>query len=85
MVPTTPMSPAAEDKEKIDVRLPRSVKPLHYKVKLQPLINGNFSILGHVEIEIEVLEATSNVTLHIADIVTKNETIKVRVTGLFGV
>lgn len=76
MVPTTPMSPAAEDKEKINVRLPRSVKPLHYKVKLQPLINGNFSILGHVEIEIEVLEATSNVTLHIADIVTKNETIK---------
>ncbi|XP_063596358.1 aminopeptidase N-like isoform X1 [Penaeus indicus] len=74
MVPTTPMTPVKEDK--IDVRLPRSVKPLHYKVKLQPLINGNFSILGYVEVEVEVLEATSNVTLHIADIVTKNETIK---------
>lgn len=76
MVPTTPMTPAAEVKPKIDVRLPRSVKPLHYKVKLQPLINGNFSILGYVEVEVEVLEATSNVTLHIADIVTKNETIR---------
>lgn len=76
MVPTTPMTPASEVKPKIDVRLPRSVKPLHYKVKLQPLINGNFSILGYVEVEVEVLEATSNVTLHIADIVTKNETIK---------
>ncbi|XP_069993736.1 aminopeptidase N isoform X1 [Penaeus vannamei] len=76
MVPTTPMTPASEVKPKIDVRLPRSVKPLHYKVKLQPLINGNFSILGYVEVEVEVLEATSNVTLHIADIVTKNETIR---------
>ncbi|XP_047482312.1 aminopeptidase N-like isoform X2 [Penaeus chinensis] len=74
MIPTTPMSPVKE--ERIDVRLPRSVKPLHYKVKLQPLINGNFSILGYVEVEVEVLEATSNLTLHIADIVTKNKTIR---------
>ncbi|XP_042889263.1 aminopeptidase N-like [Penaeus japonicus] len=77
MVPTTPMTTGGKDPAtKIDVRLPRSVKPLHYLVKLQPLINGNFSILGYVEVEIEVVEATSNVTLHIADIVTKNETIK---------
>ena len=58
-------------------RLPRALRPLHYLVELQPLINGNFSILGYVEVEMEVLEATSNITLHIADIITHNDTIKV--------
>ncbi|XP_050699388.1 aminopeptidase N-like isoform X2 [Eriocheir sinensis] len=63
--------------EELDVRLPRSLRPLHYLVKLQPLINGNLSILGYVEVEMEVLEATTNITLHIADIITHNDTIRV--------
>ncbi|KAK7082312.1 hypothetical protein SK128_000906, partial [Halocaridina rubra] len=63
-------------KEKRDIRLPRSIKPLHYVVKLQPFINGNFSIMGYVQIEMEVLEPTKNISLHILDIITKNETIK---------
>ncbi|KAK3860173.1 hypothetical protein Pcinc_033761 [Petrolisthes cinctipes] len=73
---TTPLE------EEISVRLPLSLKPLHYLVKLQPLINGNFSILGYVEVEVEVLEATTNFTLHIADIITNNNTVKVVVPGL---
>ncbi|KAK7085869.1 hypothetical protein SK128_006192, partial [Halocaridina rubra] len=75
--PTTtfpPSSPSTVEK-KWSMRLPRTVKPLHYIVKLQPFVNGNFSIKGYVEIEIEALEATSNITLHIADIITHNETI----------
>lgn len=60
------------------MRLPRALRPIHYLVKLQPLINGNFSILGYVEVEMEVLEATSNITLHIKDIITHNDTIKLR-------
>ncbi|XP_063887273.1 aminopeptidase N-like isoform X2 [Scylla paramamosain] len=59
-------------------RLPRALRPLHYLVRLQPLINGNFTILGYVEVEMEVLEATSNITLHIADIITHNDTVKLR-------
>ncbi|MPC23578.1 Aminopeptidase N [Portunus trituberculatus] len=59
-------------------RLPRALRPLHYLVRLQPLINGNFSIMGYVEVEMEVLQATSNITLHIADIVTHNDTVKLR-------
>nr|XP_027223189.1 uncharacterized protein LOC113815294 [Penaeus vannamei] len=43
----------------LDVQLPRSIKPLHYVVKLQPFINGNFSIVGYMEVEMEVLEPTS--------------------------
>ncbi|XP_050699392.1 aminopeptidase N-like [Eriocheir sinensis] len=62
-------------------RLPRSLRPLHYLVKLQPLINGNLSILGYVEVEMEVLEATTNITLHIADIITHNDTIRLRPLG----
>ncbi|XP_069952147.1 aminopeptidase N [Cherax quadricarinatus] len=72
-----PVSIFAREKEEVDIRLPKTLKPLHYVVKLQPFINGNFSIMGYVEVEIEVIEPTSNITLHIADIITKNETIKV--------
>nr|XP_027223200.1 uncharacterized protein LOC113815307 [Penaeus vannamei] len=62
----------------LDVQLPRSIKPLHYVVKLQPFINGNFSIVGYMEVEMEVLEPTSNITLHISDIITKNDTVKIK-------
>ncbi|XP_071548249.1 aminopeptidase N-like isoform X2 [Panulirus ornatus] len=76
-VSTTPIATTKEESPKgnIDVRLPRALKPLHYLVKLQPFINGNFSIIGYVEVEMEALEPTSNITLHMADIITRNETI----------
>ncbi|XP_045117616.1 aminopeptidase N-like [Portunus trituberculatus] len=74
---TTTTTTTAPEKDKIDVRLPRALRPLHYLVRLQPLINGNFSILGYVEVEMEVLQATSNITLHIRDIITYNDTVKV--------
>ncbi|XP_037798441.1 aminopeptidase N-like [Penaeus monodon] len=59
------------------IRLPSTLKPLHYLVKLQPFINGNSSVFGYVEVEMEVLEPTSNITLHMADIITKNDTVKI--------
>nr|XP_027218922.1 aminopeptidase N-like [Penaeus vannamei] len=61
---------------KLDKRLPPTLKPLHYLVKLQPFINANFSFLGYVEVEMEVLEPTSSITLHMADTITKNDTVK---------
>ncbi|XP_071539736.1 aminopeptidase N-like isoform X8 [Panulirus ornatus] len=63
-------------REEVNIRLPRALKPLHYMVKLQPFINGNFSIQGFVQVRMVALQATSNLTLHIADIITKNDTIK---------
>ncbi|XP_027211487.2 aminopeptidase N [Penaeus vannamei] len=75
---TTTEAPA---KEKRLARLPRALNPLRYLVKLQPFINGNFSILGYVEVEMEVLEPTSNITLHMADIITNNETIRLKPSG----
>ncbi|ROT77085.1 putative aminopeptidase N isoform X2 [Penaeus vannamei] len=59
------------------IRLPSTLKPLHYLIKLQPFVNGNSSIVGYVEVEMEVLESTSNITLHMADILTKNDSVKV--------
>ena len=41
-----------------------------------PNIGGNFSIHGSVIIEIEVVESTDVVVLHMADIITINDTIK---------
>ncbi|XP_064088444.1 aminopeptidase N-like isoform X2 [Macrobrachium nipponense] len=79
---TTSTSPAIVEEEeeqpkaKPYVRLPRSIKPLHYEVKLQPFINGNFSIMGYVEIEMEALMTTMNITVHMTDILTRNDTIK---------
>ncbi|XP_037798491.1 aminopeptidase N-like isoform X2 [Penaeus monodon] len=67
----------SNERKELDIRLPRSLRPLHYVIKLQPFINGNFSILGYVEVEMEVLEPTYNITLHMADIITKNDTVKV--------
>lgn len=72
-------SPAADssDKKVMDVRLPTSLRPLHYVVHLQPFIRGNFSIAGSVEVEVEVVKETSVFTIHMADIITHNDTVKV--------
>ncbi|XP_018019808.1 puromycin-sensitive aminopeptidase-like protein, partial [Hyalella azteca] len=75
---TSTTTEAPETRKKIDVRLPRSIVPLKYVVRLQPFINGNFSIMGSVEITMKVLEPTQNVSLHMADIISKNETIKLK-------
>ncbi|XP_037773484.1 aminopeptidase N-like [Penaeus monodon] len=63
------------------MRLPPSLKPLRYLIRLQPFVNGNFSIFGFMEVEMEVLETTSNITLHMLDIITKNDTVKVLASG----
>ncbi|XP_045118111.1 aminopeptidase N-like [Portunus trituberculatus] len=48
-----------------EFRLPASLRPIHYSVRVQPFINGNYSVHGSVQIDIEVLQATSNITLHV--------------------
>ncbi|KAK3895772.1 hypothetical protein Pcinc_000525 [Petrolisthes cinctipes] len=60
-----------------DLRLPTSLRPIHYELHVRPFIHGDRSILGSVRIELSVEEATDNITLHINDIITKNATITV--------
>lgn len=53
--------------EILDVRLPNSVVPISYRLKLIPFIwEGNFTFHGEVTILVKVAENTSNVTLHAA-------------------
>ncbi|KAG7172392.1 Aminopeptidase N-like 7 [Homarus americanus] len=54
-VPTTPIEVSQEmsaEEPGPDTPLPRSVRPLHYLVRLQPFLNGNFSVHGFVEVEL---------------------------------
>ncbi|XP_063887402.1 aminopeptidase N-like [Scylla paramamosain] len=73
---SSPATHSSDEKVK-DVRLPTSLRPLHYLVRLQPFIRSNFSIAGYVEVEVEVVKETSVFTFHMADIITHNDTVKV--------
>ena len=63
------------------VRLPVHLAPVLYTVYLTPFIEvGNFSIQGHVDIDVKVLEeGSNNITLHV-DTIDIFESL-VRVTG----
>jgi len=60
----------------IDYRLPTNVKPIHYKITLDPLIDEPDSIeepvpstfTGEVIIRVRVLEETGSITLHYKDL-----------------
>lgn len=54
-----------------DYRLPTHVTPVHYNVALEPFFD-NFTFNGYVQIEVEVTEEASNITLH-ANTLTINE------------
>lgn len=59
-----PAAPGDAAKDKVDVRLPRSVRPVAYDIRLLPLIKGDFTFTGEVAITINVTETTNNLTLH---------------------
>ena len=65
--------------EQLSYRLPKTVKPHHYTLKLQPFLSGDFNISGYVEILVEALEPTSYITMHINDIITHNDTVRVSI------
>lgn len=52
-----------------NIRLPRNVLPWHYDVRLLPVLKrGNFTVLGHVSIQVECQNATDRIVLHSAEI-----------------
>lgn len=56
-------------KKRLDVRLPRSVVPDLYELRLTPFIQpGNFTFHGEVKILVNVTEDANNVTLHSVDL-----------------
>ena len=55
-------------KEDVYVRLPTNIKPSRYEVFLIPfIIPDNFTIAGEVNIDINITEPTTNITVHIYD------------------
>ena len=71
-----------------DIRLPRHLMPEKYNIRLTPFIlEGNFTINGHVEIDLNVVdvdEEISSITLHIRQIEIIEDTVEVKdyeVTG----
>jgi len=59
-----------------DVRLPRHLVPVNYKLELVPfIVPDNFTIRGYAEIEMHCKEGAFNVTLHVADMMVENDTI----------
>ncbi|CAL4058634.1 unnamed protein product, partial [Meganyctiphanes norvegica] len=54
------------------------VKPVHYVLKLQAFIQGNMTIQGFVEVELEILKPTNKICLHMVDLNINEDTIKIR-------
>uniref|UniRef100_V5ICM7 Putative puromycin-sensitive aminopeptidase n=1 Tax=Ixodes ricinus TaxID=34613 RepID=V5ICM7_IXORI len=51
-----------------DLRLPRSVQPLHYEVELAPRLFGDFAFTGVVAVTMHCLSATDAVVMHSKDL-----------------
>lgn len=60
-----------------DVRLPKSVKPISYELKLIPFIYENFTFRGEVSIIFKVIENCQNVTLHAVELDISDESVTV--------
>ncbi|XP_071548243.1 aminopeptidase N-like isoform X2 [Panulirus ornatus] len=79
--PATTSTPSTTSTPTVDgvgkVTLPKNLVPIHYEVRLQPFINGNFSVHGRVHVQFRVLEPTHHIVMHMADMLTHNHTTKV--------
>ena len=59
------------------LRLPTTLRPMHYRLVLQPFVGINNTAQGEVEIQLNVVKATSKIRLHISDIAIESKGIKV--------
>ncbi|XP_063230213.1 aminopeptidase N-like [Bacillus rossius redtenbacheri] len=75
---STPTTAAPTKPPKMDVRLPRSIRPESYVIRIVPfIVEGNFTFHGEVEISVEVLEVTRSITLHANDLRVLEESVSV--------
>uniref|UniRef100_A0A0P5FVD5 Aminopeptidase n=1 Tax=Daphnia magna TaxID=35525 RepID=A0A0P5FVD5_9CRUS len=67
--PSLPSFGAAPKIAQSVIRLPRTVLPHHYDVRLLPILEkGNFTVLGRVAIDLQCVEETDRIVLHSSDI-----------------
>ena len=75
---TVPHTPPSTKSPKLDVRLPRAIRPDSYLIKIMPFIyEGNFTFNGEVSIVVNVTEDTSNITLHFNDMKIHEDSVSV--------
>ena len=80
---TTTASPVSStisttQKPVVDVRLPRSLIPSHYDIRLLPIVEkGNFSFFGDATISMRCDENTNKIVMHSADLVVDQASITV--------
>lgn len=67
------------NKDNVDLRLPRSIVPIVYDIKLIPyLFRNNFTFAGEVRILLNVTEKCQNITLHTMDLSIADSDVQVR-------
>ena len=70
-----------ETKQGEDMRLPGDIIPINYNVQMFPFVelieSGNYTTDGYVEILVQCLKATSNISINSADLDIKQLTISV--------
>ncbi|KAK3856586.1 hypothetical protein Pcinc_037100 [Petrolisthes cinctipes] len=60
----------------MDDRLPETMRPLHYTIRVHPFIHGNETMNGVVEMELEVVKSTANITFHISQMLIVEDDMK---------
>ncbi|XP_039306339.1 aminopeptidase Q [Solenopsis invicta] len=66
-----------EDFKENQFLLQQNVVPIHYNVKLIPHIENNFTTNGETNIDVEVRESTSAITLHIVELIIDESLTKI--------
>lgn len=74
-IPIAPLE--AEATESLEFRLPSFLSPKEYRIKIFPVPSGTSTFQGHVEIDFEVLEPTSVISLNAANLVFNETSFKV--------
>ncbi|CAG9861766.1 unnamed protein product [Phyllotreta striolata] len=73
-------SKADDDDDDIDERLPRSIEPRHYEIKILPDLR-NFTTEGSITMTLQVLQTTDEIQFHLQGIEISQESVRITSTG----
>lgn len=77
---STSIGKNASASQSSNLRLPHSVIPISYDLKLIPyMIENNFTFDGDVRIIVNITEMTNNITLHVVALKIKNSDVTVKI------
>lgn len=65
------------------LKLPKTILPLHYTVKICPEVQDPFNFNGSVDVELLVKEETSQIIMNVADLRIASIKVWVRASNIF--